>query len=176
VDAEAEDDFRDYVASRYPSLVRTAYLMCGNQGHAEDLVQSALAKTYLAWHRIRRESVDPYVRRILHNDYVSERRRHWWREIPAEQLADRAHGAYVDDVRRVDERDALFQALRALPVRQRAAVVLRHYEDLSEAQTAEILGCSIGTVKSLTARGLGQLRTVLPADQTVTQSPRKEGK
>ena len=175
MDAEAEDDFRDYVASRYPSLVRAAYLMCGNQGQAEDLVQNALTKTYLAWGRIRRESVDPYVRRILHNDYVSERRRHWWREIPAERVADRARETGVDDVRRVDERDALFHALRALPVRRRAAVVLRHYEDLSEAQTAEILGCSVGTVKSLTARGLDQLRAALPADQSVTQAPQKTG-
>ncbi|MGI5243312.1 sigma factor [Dactylosporangium sp. CA-139066] len=101
MDAEAGNDFRDFVVSRYPSLVRAAYLLCGDQAHAEDLVQNALAKTYLAWPRIRRGSVDPYVRRILHNDYVSERRRHWWRETPAEQVTDRARPPDVDDVRRV---------------------------------------------------------------------------
>jgi hypothetical protein len=120
VDVEAETDFREYVTSRYRSLLGTAYLLCGNHGHAEDLVQNTLAKAYLAWDRIRRESADRYVRRVLLNDHLSQRRRLWWREVPTEHI-DMVGDA---DIHRVHERDVLFRALRTLPARQRAAVVL----------------------------------------------------
>jgi RNA polymerase sigma-70 factor (sigma-E family) len=157
VDHETDDDFEEFVSTRYLRLVRTAYLLSGDHALAEDLVQATLAKTYLAWARVRRESADRYVHRILVNSHVSVRRRRWWREQPTESV----ELAGTDPYREVDDRDALRRVLRSLPGRQRAAVVLRFYEDLSEADTAEVLGCSVGTVKSLTSRGLSRLRAAL---------------
>lgn len=160
MDATARAEFRDYVTARSPALLRTAYLMTGNRSDAEDLLQTALAKTYLAWPRIRdRHAVDAYVRRTMVNTRTS-----WWRR-------DR-HGAAVtiddqlielpatcrDPIADADLHDALWSALSRLPKRQRAAVVLRYYEELSEAETAAALGVSVGTTKSTVSRGLTKLR------------------
>jgi RNA polymerase sigma-70 factor (sigma-E family) len=145
-----------FVRARYGPLLRTAYLLCGDRGRAEDLVQATLAKTVVAWPRLQRsENVDHYVRRILINTYVSWRRRRSWWEQPLGRLIE---GPAPDEYAAVDQRDWLRRALDALPARQRAAVVLRFYEDLSEQDAARVLGCSVGTVKSLSSRGLQTLR------------------
>ncbi len=157
MDEQAREDFRSYVAARSPALLRTAYLLTGNRADAEDLLQTALAKTYLAWDRIReREAVDGYVRRVMVNTQTS-----WWRrrkvdEHPTDELPERSGGR--DATADVDLHDALWTALSTLPKRQRAMVVLRYYEDLSEAETAHVMGVSVGTVKSTTSRALAKLR------------------
>lgn len=157
MDDQAREDFRSYVAARSPALLRTAYMLSGNRADAEDLLQTALAKTYLAWDRIReREAVDGYVRRIMVNTQTS-----WWRkrkvdEYPTGELPEGPAGR--DVTADLDLHDALWTALSGLPKRQRAMVVLRYYEDLSEAETAEVMGVSVGTVKSTTSRALSKLR------------------
>ena len=157
MDEQAREDFRSYVAARSPALLRTAYMLSGNRADAEDLLQTALAKTYLAWDRIReREAVDGYVRRIMVNTQTS-----WWRkrkvdEYPTGELPEGPAGR--DVTADLDLHDALWTALSGLPKRQRAMVVLRYYEDLSEAETAEVMGVSVGTVKSTTSRALAKLR------------------
>ena len=160
MDAAARGEFRDYVAARSAALLRTAYLLTGNRSDAEDLLQTALAKTYLAWPRIReRHAVDAYVRRTMVNTRTS-----WWRRdrhttavAGDEQLAS-APATDRDPIADADLHDALWSALARLPRRQRAAVVLRYYEELSEAETAAALGVSVGTVKSTVSRGLARLR------------------
>jgi RNA polymerase sigma-70 factor (sigma-E family) len=157
VDEQGREAFRGYVAARSPALLRTAYLLTGNRADAEDLLQTALAKTYLAWDRIReREAVDGYVRRVMVNTQTS-----WWRrrkvdEYPTDELPERGLGRDAADDLALH--DALWAALAGLPKRQRAMVVLRYYEDLSEAETAEVLGVSVGTVKSTTSRARAKLR------------------
>ncbi len=157
MDAQAREDFRSYVTGRSASLLRTAYLLTGNRADAEDLLQTALAKTYLSWDRIReREAVDGYVRRVMVNTQTS-----WWRrrkvdEHPTDSLPDSGCGR--DATADLDLHDALWTALSQLPKRQRAMVVLRYYEDLSEAETAQVMGVSVGTVKSTTSRALAKLR------------------
>lgn len=157
MDEPAREDFRSYVAARSPALLRTAYMLSGSRADAEDLLQTALAKTYLAWDRIReREAVDGYVRRVMVNTQTS-----WWRrrkldEHPIDVLPERSGGR--DATADADLHDALWTALATLPKRQRAMVVLRYYEDLSEAETAHVMGVSVGTVKSATSRALARLR------------------
>ncbi|GAB1641393.1 SigE family RNA polymerase sigma factor [Krasilnikovia sp. MM14-A1259] len=145
-----------FVRARYGSLLRTAFLLCGDRGKAEDLVQTTLAKTVAAWPRLHQsDGIDHYVQRVLVNTYVTARRRRSWWEQPLGRLVDsQARDEYVG----VEQRDVLRRALDGLPARQRAAVVLRFYEDLSEQDTARALGCSVGTVKSLSSRGLQTLR------------------
>jgi RNA polymerase sigma-70 factor (sigma-E family) len=157
VDEQGREAFREYVVGRSPALLRTAYLLTGHRGDAEDLLQTALAKTYLAWDRIRdRDALDGYVRRVMVNTQTS-----WWRrrkldEHPTDVLPEgRTQRDATDDVAL---HDALWTALAGLPKRQRAMVVLRYYEDLSEAETADVLGVSVGTVKSTTSRALMKLR------------------
>lgn len=156
MDEQAREDFRSFVAARSPALLRTAYMLTGNRADAEDLVQTALAKTYLSWDRIReREAVDGYVRRILVNTQTSFWRRRKIDERPTEVLPERAGR---DETADHDLHDALWNALTGLPKRQRAMVVLRYYEDLTEAETAQLMGVSVGTVKSTTSRALAKLR------------------
>ncbi|MEV0733557.1 SigE family RNA polymerase sigma factor [Polymorphospora sp. NPDC050346] len=157
-----EDEFRDFVATRSSSLLRTAYLLAGDWATAEDLLQTALTKTYLAWKRLGEiEAVEPYARRVLVNTATSWWRRRWHGERPTEVLPERAA---PDRIEEQLERDALWQHVKMLPARQRAVLVLRFYEDLSEAQTAAMLGISVGTVKSQTSRALSTLRRRLADD------------
>ncbi|MET8149051.1 SigE family RNA polymerase sigma factor [Actinoplanes sp. NPDC049668] len=151
-----DEEVTAFVRARYGPLLRTAYLLCGDRGKAEDLVQTALAKTVAAWPRLQgAEGIDRYVQRILVNTYVTSRRRRSWWEQPLGRLVEsRARDEYVG----VEQRDWLRRALEGLPARQRAAVVLRFYEDLSEQEASHALGCSVGTVKSLSSRGLQTLR------------------
>ena len=153
-------DFASYLAARERALLRTAYALTGNVHDAQDLVQTALAKLYLSWDSVRdRESLDGYVRRIMVNEHTSLWRRAWKRrEHTSDDLPEQA----VTD--RLDDGDSarLWSFVQTLPRRQRAVVVLRYYEELSEAETADVLGISVGTVKSQTSRALAALRKRAP--------------
>jgi RNA polymerase sigma-70 factor (sigma-E family) len=150
------DDFRDFARSRAARLHRAAYLLCGDWHSAEDIVQETLVKTYLHWSRVQRAtSPDAYVRRILVNEANRQWRRHRFAAVPAERPV--ADPAVRDDALGVTDRVALMQALRELTPRQRATVVLRYFEGLSERETADALNCSGGTVKSQSARALRTL-------------------
>lgn len=158
----SEDEFREFVAARSAALLRTAYLLAGDWASAEDLLQTALTKTYLAWKRLGGiEAVEPYARRVLVNTATSWRRRRWHGERPTEVLPERPG---PDQHEEAIDRDVLWRHVRALPARQRAVLVLRFYEDMSEAQTADLLEISPGTVKSQTARALSTLRKKLRAE------------
>ena len=144
--------FEEFVAARSHSLLRTAYLLTRDHGMAEDLLQTALTKAYLAWRRIDGDP-EPYVRKILVNTYASWWRRKWRGEQPTDELPENGHH---DD--RAGESGDLWNALGRLPNRQRAVIVLRFFEDRTEAQTADLLGISVGTVKSQTSKALAKLR------------------
>jgi RNA polymerase sigma-70 factor, ECF subfamily len=162
-DTSVEEEFREFVAARSPALLRTAYLLTGDWATAEDLLQTALTKIFLAWKRLGEiEAVEPYARRVLVNTSISWWRRRWHGERPTEVLPERAAPDRVDEQL---ERDALWRHVKALPARQRAVLVLRFYEDLSEAQTAATLNISTGTVKSQTSRALHTLRQRLGDEQ-----------
>jgi RNA polymerase sigma-70 factor (sigma-E family) len=145
--------FDEFVAHRSPALLRTAYLLTGDHALAEDLLQTALAKCWFAWGRIDGPP-EPYVRRALATTYATWWRRKWRGERPTGTLPESS----AEPRHAVEDRDALWRALGTLPRRQRAVVVLRYYEDLSEAETAAALGISTGTVKSQAARALAALR------------------
>ncbi len=152
----AEQQFREFVTARHAALLRTAYLLVGNWASAEDLLQTALAKTYLAWDRIEHNhAVEAYTRRVLVNTATSWWRRRWHGERATAVLPDQQ---WFDGTDAHLERHVLWQHVTALPRRQRAILVLRFYEDLTEAATAETLGITVGTVKSQTARALATLR------------------
>jgi RNA polymerase sigma-70 factor (sigma-E family) len=155
VEQDRDAEFSAYMSARQPSLLRTAYLLTGDRHTAEDLVQTALAKLYLSWDRVQRaESVDGYVRRILVNEHNSLWRRPWKRrETTTSELPD-APAAPPAAAHDAD----LWAFVQSLPRKQRAALVLRYYEELSEAETAAVLGVSVGTVKSQTSRALAALR------------------
>lgn len=152
----AREDFEQFVAARSPALLRTAYLLTGTRQDAEDLVQTALVKAVPAWKRVS-DNPEAYVRRIMVNENISRWRRHRGREI---LVAD----APESGVTAADPADslALRQALAVLAPRQRAVIVLRYYEDLTERETAAILGIAVGTVKSQARVALARMRTVLP--------------
>ncbi|WP_309236989.1 SigE family RNA polymerase sigma factor [Actinomadura sp. BRA 177] len=156
MNATRHDEFRDYVAERRPVLLRTATRLAGDRAEAEDLLQAALAKTYVAWDRIQdRAAVDGYVRRAMVNTQIS-----WWRRrkldiYPTDRVPDRPVEDHTD---RSEMHDALGRALDRLPKRQRLAVMLRYYEDMSEREIAEVLGISVGTVKSTVSRAMTRLR------------------
>jgi RNA polymerase sigma-70 factor (sigma-E family) len=157
-------DFAAYLAARQASLLRTAYLLTGNRHDAEDLVQTAFAKLYLSWDKVRDQgSMDGYVRRILVNENNSLWRRAWKkRERTAEDETlhrlERPHHDAPDD----GTGAALWDVVQTLPRKARAVVVLRFYEEMSEAETAAVLGISVGTVKSQTSRALATLRARTP--------------
>ncbi|MEZ0066389.1 RNA polymerase sigma-70 factor (sigma-E family) [Streptacidiphilus sp. MAP12-20] len=162
MDPHLETEFRDFVESRWQPLLRTAYLLTGDHGLAEELLQTALVRTHRRWRQIERsDAPEVYVRKVLVNLH-----RTWWRrarrrEDPTGTVPERvdltadSHDAYAA----YERRDELWRAVLALPPRMRAALVLRYFEDLPEAEVARILDCSLGTVKSQTSRGLDRLRT-----------------
>ncbi|MDR7252804.1 RNA polymerase sigma-70 factor (sigma-E family) [Nocardioides sp. BE266] len=152
--------FSEFAEACGPSLFRTAYLMVGDHQLAQDLVQEALVKTLIAWPRLHdRANLAAYTRRIVVTTSVSWRRRRSFHERPSDHLPEpRVAG---DPGEEVVTHDAVMHALLAVPPRQRAAIVLRYYEDLTEAQAAEVLGCSVGTVKSQVAAGLKHMRADL---------------
>jgi RNA polymerase sigma-70 factor (sigma-E family) len=157
--SEQDEQFHEFVLRRRPQLLHTAALLTVGDTHlAEDLVQATLTKLYLNWSSLQRaDNPDGYVRRVLVNALIDEKRRIWRRrEQPMAVLPDRP-GAVADS----DVDEAIRQALRELPPRMRAAVLFRHFYNLDVAETADALGCTTGTVKSQTARGLDRLRAVL---------------
>ena len=157
MDESGREAFRAYVAARSPALLRTAYLLSGNRSDAEDLLQTALAKTYLHWDGIReRDALDGYVRRVMVNTHTSLWRRRKVDEYPTDVVPERRAGR--DATEDLALHDVLWAALAGLPKRQRATLVLRYYEDLTEAETADVLGITVGTVKSTTSRALTKLR------------------
>ena len=154
--ADSDAAFRDFVRSHGPGLLRTAVMLTGNRADAEDLVQAALAKTYLAWGRIQdRAALEAYVRRAMVNTHIS-----WWRrrrleEFPTDELPDQP----VDDhAGESDMAEVVRRALDRLPERMRAAVMLRYFEDMTEPEIANALGISLGTVKSTVSRAVAKLR------------------
>ncbi|WP_406319738.1 SigE family RNA polymerase sigma factor [Streptosporangium sp. NBC_01639] len=156
MDAAEERRFREFVSTRSPALMRLAYLLTGGDQHAaEDLLQSALAKTVTRWHSV--DTPEAYVRQAMYRQQVS-----WWRrrretavsESPDRAVADGTHGVELQIVMR--------RALARLTARQRAVLVLRYYEDLPEAEVARIMGCSVGTVRSTAHRSLARLRDLAP--------------
>jgi RNA polymerase sigma-70 factor (sigma-E family) len=160
--------FSEFAEACAPSLLRTAYLMVGDHQLAQDLVQEALVKTLIAWPRLRdRANLVAYTRRIVVTTSISWRRRRSFHERPSERLPEQL-GA--DPGEAVVTHDAVVAALLTVPPRQRAAIVLRYYQDLTEAQTAEVMGCSVGAVKSQVSAGLKRLRESLGQtfDETVS--------
>ncbi|MFD7408715.1 SigE family RNA polymerase sigma factor [Streptomyces sp. NPDC059866] len=154
------DAFDRFVAARWSALLHLARLLTGGDRHrAEDLLQEALVKLWFAWPRVADQAPEAYVRRILVRAVARSARRRWWGEHPVDQLPDPP--GVGDETAAVDERTRLETALASLPARQRAAVVLRYYQDLPERHVAEVLGCPVGTARSLTARGVARLRQLL---------------
>jgi RNA polymerase sigma-70 factor (sigma-E family) len=151
------EGFRDFVSARSAALVRSAWLLTGEEAAAQDLVQTALEKTWLRWDRVtRKDAPEAYVRRVMLSTFLTWNRRRWRGELPVETLPEMP--AVEDRTAAVDVRLAMATALRGLPARQRAVVVLRYFDDLTETQTADALGCSVGTVKSQAYKALGRLR------------------
>lgn len=165
-------DFAAYMQARQASLLRTAYLISGDRQTAEDLTQTAFAKLYLAWDKVRDQgSIDGYVRRIVVNEHNSLWRRAWKRrELSSDQLPEHAHH---DDYDAGAGRE-LWDLVQTLPKKARAVVVLRYYEELSEAETAEVLGISVGTVKSQASRALAALRERAPETLSPTETSGEE--
>ena len=159
-----ERGFREYVQQRQTALRRTEFLLCGDWHQADDLVQTALTKLFLHWRRASTvDNLDAYAHTVLVRVYIDERRRGWWKVRLADRLPERNAGTDDPDTRVVVRR-----ALAELAPRQRAAVVLRFYQDLSVDQTAEVLGCRPGTVKSQTARALATLHRILSESSLVS--------
>ena len=169
------DGFREFVAARGAALSRSAYLLTGDHQLAEDLLQTALARTAAHWRRVRAGDPEAYVRRAMINERTS-----WWRrrrsatEVPADTdvLDARPATRVADASETVLRRMTVTAALARLPARQRAVIVLRFFDDLSEAATADVLGCSVGTVKSQTHDALARLRALAPELLSDAPDPR----
>lgn len=157
----SEAEFATFVAARRPHLRRIAYALCGDWHQAEDLVQTALAKLYVAWPRLHKEGAEEaYTRRIMVRANIDDSRRPWRRECPGLESHDRP----IDPDHSQNDRSELVRALQQLPTMQRKVVVLRHWLDLSVEETAWELDISTGTVKSHTSRALAALQKLLTAD------------
>lgn len=147
-------EFTRFVSSASGSLKRTAYLLTGDRELAAELVQEALVRTYVAWRRVRQDEAAAYARRTLVNLNIDR-----WRRRPAAPTDDVDRADPSDFEGRVDDRDEVVRMLGRLPAQQRRVIVLRYFNDLSEADVAQHLGISVGAVKSATSRGLAALRT-----------------
>jgi RNA polymerase sigma-70 factor (sigma-E family) len=150
----------DYVQARWPALVRYAAVVCGDASEGEELAQAALVRVAARWWLLRdRDNIDAYVRTAIVRGHINKRARIWQRETP---VAEHTIGEIADPAEGTNRGVDVRRALAALPPRQRAVLVLRYLDDLSEAQTAEALGCSVGTVKSQASKALATLRTSFP--------------
>ncbi|MDT0322650.1 SigE family RNA polymerase sigma factor [Streptomyces millisiae] len=153
-------EFDEFVAARWSRLLHLARLLTGGDRHrAEDLVQESLVKLWFAWPRVADEAPEAYVRKVMARAAARSARRRWWGERPVAQLPEPPAAGDVSAT--VSERSRLEAALAQLPPKQRAAVVLRYYQDLSEGQVAGVLGCPVGTARSHVARGVARLRRLL---------------
>lgn len=155
-----DEEFVEFVREASPRLLKSAWFICGDPVQAEELVQAALEKVYVRWHRLRDGDPLAYTRRCLLNAHIDERRR-VARERPSDELPEQHHHD-----RSPDEAQRLVGALSTLPLRERQVVVMRHYAGLPEAQVAELLGVSLGTVKSSASRGLAKLREIVAREET----------
>ena len=154
--------FSDLVATRSAALLRTAYLVVGDRQLAQDLVQESLVKTYVAWPRLRDVTkAEAYARRTIVTTAISWRRRRSFHERPVLAIPEQAQADRTDAFA---TQDLLWAQVRTLPPRQRAALVLRYYEDLSESDTAQLMGCAVGTVKSQVSAALDRLRQQMGPD------------
>lgn len=161
-----DDTFRDFVTRQWGPLSRTAYLLTRDRALAEDLVQSALEKTHRHWRRIERvDSPEVYTRRVMVNMAISSRRRRKWAEVP---LVPSDEPGGTDSYGQVDNREMLLRAMRRLSPRTQAILVLRYFEDRSEAEIAQVLSCSTGSVKSQASRGIARLRALLGQEEPET--------
>jgi RNA polymerase sigma-70 factor (sigma-E family) len=161
-----ETSFREFVTARWPALLRTAYLLTGEHDRAEELAQGALVRVHRHWSKVERAgSPDAYVRKVMVNLNTDWWRRLGSREHPAGLAAGVDRPSTADPYASFELREDLWLALRELPARMRATLVLRYFEDLTEAETAQVLGCSPGTVKSQTSRGLDRLNGILARAQ-----------
>jgi RNA polymerase sigma-70 factor (sigma-E family) len=164
-----EADYAHFVRTRTHALLRSAYLLTGDQHLAEDLVQEALARTHRAWLRLERpENAEAYARRVMYHAQVSFWRRPRVAEVPSEILPAAA-GRTDDPAEAAVQRLTLRRALLALSAKQRAVIVLRYFENHTEAEAAQVLGVSVSTVKTQTGRALDRLRTLLPDLRLLTR-------
>jgi RNA polymerase sigma-70 factor (sigma-E family) len=156
-------EFAEFVSARSAALHRAAYLMVGDAGLAQDLVQEALTKTYVAWPRLHDiGNAEAYTRKAITTTAISWfRRKQWSHERPTGRVPETGAAGHAEAA---TQSAWLWEALLGLPARQRAAIVLRYYEDLTEAQTAEAMGCAVGTVKSQVSAGISKLRERLGSD------------
>lgn len=154
--------YEEFADSRLSALLRYAVMLTGDPYTAEDLVQETMVRVQLNWKRVSRtDSPDRYVRRMLTNQFIDLRRGSWWRRVLLRPEPDPALPALADHAHDSAERDRVWAMLGRLPKRQRAALVLRYYEDLSDQEIADVLGCAVGTVRSSVSRALATLRTEL---------------
>ncbi len=168
MNAQLDREFREFMHARWPVMVRLAYALTGDQGHAEDVAQTAFARAYASWPKVRRTgSPEAYVRRIVINENLNRFRKHRVAERLTDAMPDSLAGSLAgalpgsgaaDVTRQYDDRAVLIAALQRLGPRQRAVIVLRYWLDLTEAEIAAALDCSTGTVKSQAARALATLR------------------
>lgn len=164
--ARDRHDFEVFVAARTPALLRTAFLLTGHPEAARDLLQDALVRMYGRWGRVREPHArEAYLRKVMATTAATQRRRRWHDETPTDHPAEQLG---TDPYAAADDRHVVLDALRGLGPAHRAVLVLRYWEDLTEARTAQVLGCSVGTVKSRTSRALEQLR----ANKTITDEAR----
>jgi len=171
-----DTEFQSFVIGRWPRLMRTAFLLTGERHAAEDLVQSTLEQVYVAWRRVgSADDPEAYVRRVMINAHARRHRRRL-----KEFLAPQDDSGLVrevadtgDRMAQAEDRSALLKALAQLPPRQREAVILRYWEDLTQTQVAAAMGCSVGAVKSNAAKGIAKLRAVPGLTETVTEGGRK---
>ncbi|WP_405550442.1 SigE family RNA polymerase sigma factor [Streptomyces sp. NBC_01171] len=171
-----DEEFGKFMAGRWPVLMRTAFLLTGERHAAEDLVQSTLERVYTAWRSVgKADDPDAYVRRVMINLHARRHRRRLKEFLaPRDDSGLAREEADVGDrIAQADDRGVLLQALARLPPRQREAVVLRYWGDLTETQTAQAMGCSVGTVKSNAAKGIAKLRAIPALAGTVLQEGRK---
>ncbi|WP_037862811.1 SigE family RNA polymerase sigma factor [Streptomyces sp. NRRL S-340] len=153
-------EFDEFVAARWSVLLHLARLLTGGDRHrAEDLVQESLVKLWFVWPKVAHEAPEAYVRTVMARAAARSARRRWWGERPVDQVPELPEAGDVSAT--VAERSRLEAALARLPARQRAVVVLRYYQDLSESQVADALGCPVGTARSHAARGVARLRQLL---------------
>ncbi|MFB7508307.1 SigE family RNA polymerase sigma factor [Streptomyces broussonetiae] len=170
------EEFQSFMVGRWPRLMRTAFLLTGEQHAAEDLVQSTLEQVYVSWRRVgAADDPEAYVRRVMINAHARKHRRRLKEFLAPKDDSGLVHEVpdTGDRIAQADDRSALLKALAQLPVRQREAVVLRYWEDLTETQAAEAMGCSVGTVKSNAAKGIAKLRAIPGLAETVMYGGRK---
>jgi RNA polymerase sigma-70 factor (sigma-E family) len=167
--------FEEFAATRMPALLRFAAVLAGDRATADDLAQEVLARAYAGWDRIGvLDRPDLYVRKMVLNEFLSWRRRSW-RLVPAADPGGGLSSAVPDHAQQYSERAALLAEIGKLPRRQRAVLVLRYYEDRDDAEIAELLGCTSGTVRGYAARGLAALRIELRPPQPALPRQAEEG-